>query len=295
MAIMSMTGFARVDGAFSATRWHWEVRSVNGRQLEVRVKTPPGFDGLEVKIREMVQARLSRGSVHVALNVQRDQEVTEIRLNERALAQVLAAAERVRTLTGSEPVRADTVLGIRGVLEIVEPTETADEADARAAAMLASLGEALTALVNARGAEGERLGAILKDQIDQITYQVAEIERSPARTPEAVAARLKEVIARVVDAGSSLDAGRVHHEAVFLATRADIEEELKRLASHVRAARDYLGGSEPVGRKLDFLAQEFYREANTLCSKANDIEIVRRGLELKSIIDKLREQVQNIE
>ena len=295
MPVMSMTGFARVDGASGVTRWHWEVRSVNGRQLEVRIKTPPGYDSLEVRIREAVQARLARGSVYVALNVQREGEVSEIRLNERALAQVLAAAERVRQLTGSEPVRADTVLGVRGVLEIVEPTESVEESDARQKAMLETLAMALDQLVAARAAEGERLGVVLKDQIDQITYQVAEIERSPARTPESVAARLKEVIGRVVDAGSSLDAGRVHHEAVFLATRADIEEELKRLSSHVRAARDHLGSAEPVGRKLDFLAQEFYREANTLCSKANDIEIVRRGLELKSIIDKLREQVQNIE
>lgn len=295
MPVMSMTGFARVDGASGTTRWFWEVRSVNGRQLEVRIKTPPGFDGLEGKIREAVQGRLARGSVYVALTVQREGDVGEIRLNERALAQVLAAAERVRTLTGSEPVRADTVLGIRGVLEIVEPAETVEESEARQRAMLDTLAQALSQLVDARAAEGERLGVVLKDHIDQIAYQVAEIERSPARAPEAIAARLREVIGRVVEAGTSLDAGRVHHEAVFLATRADIEEELKRLTSHVRAARDHLAAREPVGRKLDFLAQEFYREANTLCSKANDIEIVRRGLELKSIIDKLREQVQNIE
>jgi uncharacterized protein (TIGR00255 family) len=295
MTLHSMTGFGRAEGSLAGQRWHWEVRSVNGRGLDVRLKVPPGFEALEAAIRDLVGKRMTRGSVNVAMTVSRPESDVEIRLNERALAQVAKAAERIADLTGGERPSADGLMAIRGVLEVVEPVEDESLQKARAEAMLATLGDALDRLVAARRAEGQRLSAILTGQIDQIAEVVARLEVLPSRRPEAIAQRLKEQMAKLLDATSALDPTRLHQEAVLLATRADVEEELKRLAAHVAAARDLVGAAEPVGRKLDFLSQEFNREANTLCSKSNDIEMTRLGLELKAVIDQMREQIQNIE
>lgn len=295
MALSSMTGFARADGAHGAVSWYWEVRTVNARGLDLRLRLPPGYEGLEPKVREATAKRIQRGSVAISLAARRETAQLAIRLNEAALAQVVAAAERVRTIIGGEPPGAETLLRIAGVLEVGEPVESEDVASERTAAMLASLEAALDGLAEARRSEGRRLGAVLSEQLAEIARLVARIEASPARRPEAVAQRLREQVARVLDSGLALDPARLHQEAVLVATRADVEEELKRLTSHVTAAHELLASSEPVGRRLDFLAQEFNREANTLCSKSNDTEITRMGLALKAVIDQMREQVQNIE
>jgi uncharacterized protein (TIGR00255 family) len=219
----------------------------------------------------------------------------EIHLNERALQQVMHAADRVRDLTNATPPRVDGLIAIKGVLDIVEPQENQELAAARAEAMLKSLDGALVALVAARSAEGARLAATLAAQLDEIERLVAIVQASPARSREAIEQRLKEQVRRLVDTGNGFDPARLHQEAVLLATRADVEEELQRLGSHIGAARELISEPGAVGRKLDFLAQEFNREANTLCSKASDVEITRAGLALKTVIDQLREQVQNIE
>lgn len=295
MTIKSMTGFARADGAHNGGGWHWEVRSVNGRGLDLRLRLPTGTEQLEPRVREGVGRHITRGSITVSLAVERSEAGAEIRLNERALAQVLAAAARVQALTNATPARVDGLIAIKGVLDIVEPLEDEAQAAARSDAMLRSLETALVALVAARSAEGARLATTLRGQLDEIERLVAIVAASPARTREAIEQRLKEQVRRLVEAGNGFDAARLHQEAVLLATRADVEEELQRLTSHIGAARELLGESGAVGRKLDFLAQEFNREANTLCSKANDVEITRAGLALKTVIDQLREQVQNIE
>jgi uncharacterized protein (TIGR00255 family) len=238
---------------------------------------------------------LTRGSVTINLSAESQDGTQRLRLNEAALLQVIEATRRIRELTEAAAPRADGLVAIKGVLEVVEKAETQEEADARAAAMLASLEEALAALVAARAAEGTRLKAVLSEHLAQIERLVAQVEASPARLPAAIEARLKEQIERLLDGPSSLDPQRLHQEAVLLATRADVEEELKRLRSHIGAAYELLAEPGAVGRKLDFLAQEFNREANTLCSKANDVEITRAGLALKTVIDQMREQVQNIE
>ena len=209
--------------------------------------------------------------------------------------QVVKATERIRELTEAAPPRADGLIAIKGVLEVVENLESPEEAAARAGAMLESLEQGLRALVQARAGEGGRLKAVLVANLDEVARLVATVEGSPARTPAAIEARLKEQLSRLLDAGSGLDAARLHQEAVLMATRADVEEELKRLKAHIAAARELLEEPGAVGRKLDFLAQEFNREANTLCSKANDVDITRAGLALKTVIDQMREQVQNIE
>jgi uncharacterized protein (TIGR00255 family) len=295
MALKSMTGFARADGARGTTSWAWEVKSVNGRGLDVRVRVPPGFDALEAKVREVVAAHVVRGTVQVNLAVKRNEGVSEIRLNEAALKQAIAAAERVRTLTNGPPVSAEALLGLRGVLEFVEAVEGEGEAEARSTAMLADLATAVRDLVQGRLAEGAHLAGILQDQLSGIERLVAEVAASPARTPEALRRRIEDAVARIVETSSALDPQRLNQEAALLATRTDVEEELKRLTAHIAAARTLIAAKDPIGRKFDFLAQEFNREANTLCSKANDPDITRAGLELKALIDQMREQVQNVE
>ena len=295
MTIKSMTGFARADGAIGPISWHWEVRSVNGRGLDMRLRLPPGYEALEARIREAVGKRIVRGNLTVNLNVKRSEGETQIKLNESALRQVLAALDSLKTTIETAPPRPEALLGIKGVLEVVEPEESEAETQARTEAMLASLAEALDGMVRAREAEGRRLSAIVLDQLAAIERLVASVEASPARSPEAIRQRLKEQIGRLLETGVGLDEGRLYQEAAMLATRADVEEELKRLGAHIAGARELLASREPAGRRLDFLAQEFNREANTLCSKASDPETTRAGLELKAVIDQMREQVQNIE
>jgi uncharacterized protein (TIGR00255 family) len=295
MTIKSMTGFARAEGAYAGTAWHWEIRSVNSRGLDLRMRLPSGWEPLEPRVREAVGRYLTRGSVSISLAIDSPDGSQEIRINEQALALVVKAAARVQALTNAAPARVDGLIAIKGVLDIAEREEEPAEVAARNEAMLQSLDEALVALVAARAGEGGRLASTLDTQLDEIDRLVTVVRESPARTPEAIKARLREQVAKLLEPASGLDAARLHQEAVLLATRADVEEELQRLASHISAAREMLGSGGAVGRKLDFLAQEFNREANTLCSKANDVEITRAGLALKTVIDQLREQVQNIE
>src|SRR5262245_42080043 len=257
MTIKSMTGFARADGAVGAISWHWELRSVNGRGLDVRLRVPPSFENLEARIREAVAKRLARGNLTVNLNVKRTGGQTEIRLNESALKQVLAAVEALRAAAPVAPPSAEALLNVRGVLELVEPEESEAEAATRAAAMLASLETALDGMIDARGAEGGRLKTIVAQQVEEIERLVALVERSPSRAPAAVRQRLKEQVGKLLETGATLDETRLYQEAALLAARADVEEELKRLAAHVAAASQLLDSNEPAGRRLDFLAQEF--------------------------------------
>jgi uncharacterized protein (TIGR00255 family) len=295
MTIKSMTGFARADGAAGSLSWHWEVRSVNGRGLDVRLRTPPGFEGLEPRVRDIVGKRIVRGSVTVNLSVRRAYGQTQIRLNEAAVQQVLEVLRRLKEIATVGPPNAEALLGIKGVLEVAEAEETEEEAARRTQAMLADLERALEGMLQARAEEGARLRAIVLGHLAAIEQLVSAVERSPARSPETIKQRLKEQVSRLMETSSAFDEARLHQEAVLLATRADTEEELKRLAAHISAARDLLNSREPAGRRLDFLAQEFNREANTLCSKSNDVDTTRIGLELKAVIDQMREQVQNIE
>lgn len=297
MPLASMTGFGRSEGAHLGLRWHWEVRSVNGRGLDVRLRLPPGLEAIEPRVREAVAKRVSRGSLNVTLNAAREQAAVNLVLNEAVLDRVLAALARVqaKTTVAFDKPRPEAVLALRGVLEATDDAESEAVVEARATAMLASLEQALAGLVAARRAEGDRLAAVLSGQVDSIARLVVQVESAPARTPEAVRTRLREQVQRLLEAGAALDEGRLYQEAAFIATRADIEEELKRLAAHVAAARELIAAKEPVGRRFEFLVQELNREANTLCSKSSDIEITRAGLELKTVIDQMREQVQNIE
>ncbi len=296
MGLKSMTGFARAEGQEHGATWAFEGRSVNGRGLDLRFRFPPGHDWLEPRARELAQHRLARGSVTVNLDVTRQQMLPEIRLNDAALSQVLAAAEHVRTITGAAPISVEGVLGVRGVLEIVEPVETPEAEEARRGAVIATFDRLLDALSASRSREGARLAVIMDGYLTEIDRLVMVVAHSPARQPDAIARRLGEQLQRLTGATDTVfDPQRLHQEAVLLSTKADVEEELQRLLVHLAASRELIAGDAPCGRQLDFLTQEFNREANTLCSKANDPEISRAGLAIKVVIDQMREQVANIE
>jgi uncharacterized protein (TIGR00255 family) len=295
MAVTSMTGFARADGAHGGLAWHWETKSVNGRSLDVRCRLPQGLESLEIGVRDCAAKFFRRGSLQVALQLSRGAAAAEVRLNEPVVEALIGLAEKLRERLGSPPVRAEHLLALRGVLEIAEPVEDEASATARDAAMLASLSTAFGDLAAMRAREGQKLEALIVDQIDRIAELTEAARHSPERAPETIRDRLVEQIARLIEAGPSFDPDRLHQEAVIAAQKTDIQEEIDRLTSHVEAGRDLLVSPEPVGRKFDFLAQEFNREANTLCSKAYGRDLTRIGLELKSVIDQLREQVQNLE
>jgi uncharacterized protein (TIGR00255 family) len=295
MTLKSMTGFGRSAGALGDTSWHWEVRSVNGRALELRFRTPSGLEALEAKARALVQEKLSRGNLTLGLVLRRETGGLVIRLNEAALAQALAATERARALAGMEPASLDALLSMRGVVEVVEGEESEEAHERLEQALLQGLSVALEQLIAARSAEGARLKAVLAGQLKQIATLVERAAQAPGRQPEMITARLAEQVSRLVETGAGLTPERLHQEALLLAAKADIQEELDRLRAHIAAANELLELDQPVGRRLEFLAHEFNREANTICSKASDIEISRTGLELKTVIDQLREQIQNIE
>ena len=295
MPLSSMTGFARASGAMDGLHWQWEVKSVNGKALDVRCRLPSGFEALELGVRAAVAEKFKRGSLQATLNVSDAASSETLRLNDAVLEQVLAAAESLRGRIGGEPIRADVILGMRGVFDVAAADQDDAAIQRRDAAILASFRTVLETLAQARREEGGRLQILLADQISRIEALAFAARDNPARTVTAVRSRLAEQVARLMETGAAFDENRLHQEAVLLATRADIQEELDRLMSHIEAARTLMSSSEAIGREFDFLAQEFNREANTLCSKAIDKSLTRIGLDLKTVIDQMREQVQNIE
>ena len=295
MPLSSMTGFARASGAIDGLHWQWEIKSVNAKALDVRCRLPPGFEALEQGVRAAAVEKLKRGSLQVSLSVSGATRPETIQLNETVLAQVLNAAHRLHERIGGEPVRADVVLGMRGVLEAATAEDDEAATLRRNATILASFQEALAALVLARREEGARLKILLAAHLARIETLSLAARDNPARAPSAIKSRLAEQVARLMETGAAFDENRLHQEAVLIATRADIQEELDRLMSHIEAARALIASSEAIGREFDFLAQEFNREANTLCSKAIDRSLTGIGLDLKTVIDQMREQVQNIE
>ena len=290
-----MTGFARETGVTGSFQWAWEIKSVNGRGLDVRVRVPPGFDAIGEAARSEIQKAFSRGQCQLNLSITRSATAPRVRINQDVLAGLADALARVKLPDGMRPPSIDGLLAIRGVVEIdddaaSEETESALHADLRAGAT-----RLVAALTAARRAEGQALHAVIEGQLAEIERFAAAADVHPARRPDAVRAKLESQIASLVDASSALDPARLHQEAVLMAARADIREELDRLNAHVGAARELLSAQGAVGRRLDFLAQEFGREANTLTSKANDVSLSRIGLDLKSVVEQFREQVQNVE
>jgi uncharacterized protein (TIGR00255 family) len=293
MGIASMTGFARASGGRSGAAWTIEIRSVNNRGLDLRLRLPPPADVLEGQVRDRLTRALGRGSIALQAFVTLPPAPPRMRLNEAALAALVEALERSPVRARLGPIDPGALLAIRGVVETEETATGFDEA--MQAAFLADLDVALEALVRSRQAEGERLAAALAARLHDFETLCARADGLPSRRPEAIRARLERQIAALFEASPPFDAGRLHQEAMLLAVRADVREELDRIGAHVAAARALIAEGGPVGRRLDFLAQEFGREANTLCAKAGDVDLTAVGLDLKAAVEQFREQVQNIE
>jgi uncharacterized protein (TIGR00255 family) len=290
-----MTGFARAQGRQGARGWTWELRSVNARGLDLRLRLPPGSEALEGPARNAVAARLKRGSVSLNLQVTADAAGTGYRINTQMIEQLIGLAQAFRGQVDPAAPRLDALLAVRGVVEPIEEEEDEAGRERRQQAMLASLEEALARLVAARAAEGERLEAVLVQRLAEIEALAARAAGAAAVQPAAIKARLKQQVQDLLEAQPTLPEDRLLQEAALIAAKADIREELDRLAAHVAAARDLLRRGGAVGRQLDFLCQEFNREANTLCSKSADLELTRIGLDLKTAIEQLREQAANVE
>jgi uncharacterized protein (TIGR00255 family) len=295
MALSSMTGFARSHGASGPYTFEWELKSVNAKGFDLRMRLPPGWDELEAFAKKRAGEMLSRGTVYANLNVKRTGAASTIRINEEVLSSIVKVAGVLAGKIDAVAPSIDGLLGIKGVIEVVEPESNEEEDQAAKAAAAAAFEQALQNLVEMRRREGATLGQILSQRMDEIERLAKKAEIAPGRKPEAIKARLAEQIAALLEASDRFDPDRLNQEALLIAAKADIREELDRIASHVSQAREMIEKGGPIGRRLDFLAQEFNREVNTCCSKSNDLELTNIGLEMKSVVEQFREQVQNLE
>ena len=284
-AISSMTGFARLDGVHEDRRWVWELKSVNSRGLELRFRLPPGFDELEPELRNILRAQLSRGAVSISLNVLSDAPQTAYAVNQDALDTAIAMTQEVSKKTPCDPPRPEGILALRGVLEPVEAKDD-EKRKKLLGALTESFAEAVRRLKSARDSEGKSMAEVLSTHLDSVAQLTADAGVHAAATPEALRDRLKTQIKELLE-GSPLPEDRLAQEAAMLAVKADIREELDRLKAHIDAGRLLLNDAKPVGRRFDFLTQEFNREANTLCSKVQDMSLKRIGLDLKNVIDQM--------
>lgn len=295
MTISGMTGFARAEGEHAGQRWIWELRSVNGRGLDLKLRLPPGFDAIEPGARTAAAKAFKRGSLQASLNLARDPAAAPPVKIDFALVERLIESGAFLVREGKvEKPRWDGLLGVRGVLQ----SEDAElDADARAAlelALLAGFEDALAALAAARQAEGRMLATTLGELADKLDLLVSAARASAAAAPGAALARIRQRLAALAPE-VQLDPQRLAQEAALAAMKADVQEEIERLAAHAGELRQLLTKPEPAGRRLDFLGQELTREANTLCSKASELELTRIGLDLKTVVDQIKEQAANVE
>jgi uncharacterized protein (TIGR00255 family) len=295
MALSSMTGFARGHGASGSYAWAWEIKSVNGKGLDLRLRLPPGWDAIEAPVRARVAERLARGSIQANLTMDRSGVAPAVRINTAVLEAVLTTLRQLAPRVDASPPSLDGLLALKGVMEVGDSEENEEERRGAEIAATAGFAEVLTALGEMREREGAALGRVLAMRLGEIAALARRAELTPGRRPEAVRVRLAEQVATLLAQSERFDADRLHQEAILIAAKADVREELDRLAAHVAQAQLLIGQGGPIGRRLDFLAQELNREANTLCAKANDVELTNIGLELKAAVEQFREQVQNVE
>ncbi len=295
MALASMTGFARGHGVAGSYAWAWELKSVNAKGLDLRLRLPNGWDAVEVPARTKAAEVLARGTVYGTLTVSRQGVAPVVRVNEPVLNAVIATMKSLTGRVDAAAPRLDGILALKGVIEVIDEDESEDDKRAAEAAVIAGFNHTVAELAAMRRREGETLGSLLSQRIKEIAALATRADAVPGRKAEAIKARIAEQIATLLDASNRFDSDRLHQEAILIATKADIREELDRLASHVAQVQQLLASGGAIGRRLDFLAQEFNREANTICSKSNDVELTNIGLELKSVVEQFREQVQNLE
>jgi uncharacterized protein (TIGR00255 family) len=295
MPLSSMTGFARSHGTSGVYAWAWEIKSVNAKGLDLRIRTPAGWDAVDVAARARVTEALARGTVYATLTVDRQGVASAIKINEQVLDAVMATLRSLEGKIDATPPSLDGILNLKGVIEISD-TDVGEE-DRRAAEtdIMGGFIEALRQLNDMRKREGATLGQLLAARLTEMAALGKRADAAPGRRPVAIRARLVEQVATLLDASDRFDPDRLHQEAILIATKADVREELDRLASHIGQAEKLIAQGGPVGRRLDFLSQELNREVNTLCAKANDVELTNIGLELKNVVEQFREQVQNLE
>ena len=292
-AIASMTGFARIEGAGAGVAWAWELRSVNGRGLELRFRVPPGFDAIEAALREEAGRLLRRGNVSGTLSIRREDR-SRIAVDPELLTEVLRlATELAARIPGAPPPRPEALLALPGVLRAGAAEETSSPD--LVAQVKAGFSAALGSLAAARREEGARLHALLAAQLDEIVLLRERAAEQAAQQPERQRARMLEGLHTLMRDQPALPQERIAQEVALLATRSDVREELDRLGAHIEAARALLADTAAIGRRFDFLVQEFVRETNTLCSKSATTELTATGLRLKAVIEQMREQVQNVE
>ena len=295
MPLSSMTGFARSHGASGPYVFEWELKSVNAKGFDLRMRLPPGWDEVEAAAKKRAGEVLSRGTVYANLTVKRANTASVVRINEEVLSSIVRVAGALAGRIDAVAPSIDGLLAIKGVIEVVEPEGSEEEDEAARSAAASAFDEALGHLVAMRRREGTALGQILLQRLDEIEALASRAESTPGRKPEAIKARLAEQVAALLEASERLDPDRLSQEALLMATKADIREELDRIASHISQAREMIAKGGPVGRRLDFLAQEFNREVNTCCSKSNDLELTNISLEMKNVVEQFREQIQNLE
>ena len=275
--------------------WAWELKSVNAKGLDLRLRLPPGWDAIDAPVRSRAGETLVRGTIYATLTLAREGVAPVAKVNEPVLEAVLTTIRSLGHRIDASPPSLDGILALKGVVEVIDQEESEDERRGAEAAVIDGFALALTGLAEMRHTEGAALARVLSHRLDEIGALTARAEAAPGRKAEAIKARLKEQVATLLDASDRFDPDRLHQEAILLAAKADIREELDRLGSHVAQAKKLIGQGGAIGRRLDFLAQELNRESNTLCAKSNDVELTNIGLELKSVVEQFREQVQNLE
>jgi uncharacterized protein (TIGR00255 family) len=295
MALSSMTGFARSQGSSGPYTFEWELKSVNAKGFDFRVRLPAGWDDMEPLVRKRASDVLTRGTVYANLTVKRVASLSVVRVNEGVLASILKVASDLSAKIGAAAPTVDGLLGMKGVIETIEPENDEAEDQTARQPVMAAFESALNNLIAMRKREGATLGQILSQRLQEIERLAAQADVAPGRKPDAIKARLAEQIAALLETSDRFDPDRLSQEAIMIAARADVREELDRIASHIAQARELIGKGGAIGRRLDFLSQEFNREVNTTCSKSNDLELTNVGLEMKNIVEQFREQVQNLE
>lgn len=296
MTINSMTGFSRATGTHGAWSWTWELKSVNAKGLDIRLRLPLGFDGFEGQARARLSNLFSRGNISAGLMLRQTETGGGYRINEEHLEALLKAAAdlRARMPDAGQP-SVEGLLGLRGVIEAIEDDIDEDARETLHEALLASLDDASSDLAAVRAEEGARLVSALTEFVTALDDLCTQAQGAAETQGDAIRARMNEQLAVILAETSAVDPARLEQEIALLMTKADIREELDRLAAHIASVRELLGGGGAIGRRLDFLCQELNREANTICSKATDTALTRVGLDMKATIEQFREQVQNIE
>jgi uncharacterized protein (TIGR00255 family) len=295
MTLSSMTGFARIHGVSGPYAWAWEIKSVNGKGLDVRLRLPHGWDAIEVQVRARAAEALTRGSLQANLTVDRSGAAPVVRVNAAVLEAILTTIRQLAAKVEAAPPSLDGLLALKGVIEVSDAEEREDERRSAEAAVVGGFTQVIGALGEMRRHEGAALARVLSARLGEIAALADRAEHAPGRRPDAIRARLAEQIATLLVQSDRFDADRLHQEAILIATKANVREELDRLVAHIAQANHLIEQGGAIGRRLDFLAQELNREANTLCAKANDVELTNIGLELKAAVEQFREQVQNVE